>query len=253
MLPMRPSPPAASETSADALDLREKGGLKNGEQQFTDKRLFMQLQVFSSSSSIIDEAALAQALQKTGVDCVLYQDANDPRGVAVLALSEKPEDFLEKLRPAFGSTAFRDLAIRREFSMFGRTYALGYEADVEDWLVRRPCRVVMNPALTWALWYPLRRTGEFAKLSKEDQGAILREHGGIGRKFGAAGFAEDIRLNSMGLDTNDNDFVIGIIGKELYPLSALIQTMRATKQTSTYIEKMGPFLVGKAVWRSKPA
>ena len=51
------------------------------------------------------------------------------------------------------------------------------------------------------------------------------------------------------MDKNDNDFVIGLMGKELYPLSACIQAMRKTRQTSTYIEKMGPFFVGRAIWQ----
>jgi chlorite dismutase len=45
--------------------------------------------------------------------------------------------------------------------------------------------------------------------------------------------------------------VIGVLGKELYPLSALIQAMRKTKQTSQYLESLGPFFVGKVIWQSK--
>ena len=46
------------------------------------------------------------------------------------------------------------------------------------------------------------------------------EHGGIGRAFGRAGYGSDIRLACYGLDKNDNDFVVGLIGPELYPLSS---------------------------------
>ncbi len=77
------------------------------------------------------------------------------------------------------------------------------------------------------------------------------EHGMIGRAFGEKDYGHDIRLACHGLDANDNDFVIGLIGKELHPLSALVQTMRGTKQTSTYIERMGPFFIGKVAWQSK--
>jgi chlorite dismutase len=59
-----------------------------------------------------------------------------------------------------------------------------------------------------------------------------------------------VRLACFGLDQHDNDFVIGLIGSELYPLSACVQQMRKTRQTSTYIERMGPFFVGKALWQS---
>ena len=38
--------------------------------------------------------------------------------------------------------------------------------------------------------------------------------------------------------------------KELFPLSAIVQTMRKTQQTSLYLERLGPFFVGRAVWQS---
>jgi chlorite dismutase len=60
----------------------------------------------------------------------------------------------------------------------------------------------------------------------------------------------DIRLACHGLDVNDNDFVIGLIGKDLAPLSQLVETMRPTAQTSEYLEKLGPFFVGRVLWRS---
>ena len=82
------------------------------------------------------------------------------------------------------------------------------------------------------------------------------EHGGIGHAYGRAGLGTAIRLACYGLDKHDNDFVVGLIGPELYPLSSIVQRMRKTKQTSLYIERMGPFFVGKAVWQqgqSRPA
>ena len=73
---------------------------------------------------------------------------------------------------------------------------------------------------------------------------ILAEHGTIGMSFGAGDYAHDIRLACHGLDKDDNDFVVGLIGKDLYPLSAIVQTMRKTQQTSLYLERLGPFFVG---------
>ncbi|MCK5237304.1 MAG: chlorite dismutase family protein, partial [Deltaproteobacteria bacterium] len=108
-----------------------------------------------------------------------------------------------------------------------------------------------NADWPWALWYPLRRKGEFALLPKREQGMILMEHGVIGRAFGGADLGHDIRLTCNGLDKNDNDFVIALIGKDLFPLSKLVETMRGTKQTSTYIEEMGPFFIGRAIYQSK--
>ena len=79
----------------------------------------------------------------------------------------------------------------------------------------------------------------------------LLANGVVGRSFGRAGYDYDIRLACHGLDKNDNDFVIGLIGPGLQPLSAIVQRMRKIKQTSQYLERLGPFFVGKAVWHSE--
>jgi chlorite dismutase len=175
---------------------------------------------------------------------------NDPQGVGLLTWSENAEFFVGPLRAFLNRTSFSSLLLKPEFTMIGRTYALGHEPNLEDWLLQRPRRTVTDQAWKWHVWYPLRRKGEFNALPPEEQSAILREHGRIGHGFGEAGFALDMRLACFGLDQADNDFVIGLIGKELFPLSACVQAMRKTKQTSSYMESMGPFFVGKAVWQS---
>ena len=243
--PAHPSAPAET----PALDLREKGGAKEGVPQFSDRRLFMQLTAFSGCR---DTRALLGALGGSGVDCVLYEEVSDPTGVAVLAMAEDPALLMTKLRRDLVTGPFAGLTVKPEFSMLGRTYALGYEPQLEDWLLRRPRRVVCDPAQPWAIWYPLRRTGAFAQLPRAEQQQILKEHGTIGRRFGDAGVAQDIRLACHGLDKHDNDFVIGLIGKELHPLSALVEAMRATTQTSQYLSNLGPFFVGRAAWRTPP-
>ena len=98
---------------------------------------------------------------------------------------------------------------------------------------------------------PLRRSGKFAQLPPDEQRTILAEHGAIGMSYGAADLAHDIRLDCRGLDKDDNDFVIGLIGKELFPLSHIVQSMRKTQQTALYLERLGPFFVGRVVWQSE--
>ncbi len=232
---------------AEKLDLREKGGLRGGEQQTSERRLFMQLLAFGEAR---DSVGLARALESAGFDGVLYKDVNDPQGVGLLTWNEEPDFFVNLLRPFLAEPPFSDLAFKPEFTMLGRTYALGHEPDLEDWLLHKAPRTVLNPESAWAIWYPLRRTGEFSALPSEEQSSILAEHGRIGHAFGEAGYAQDVRLACFGLDPHDNDFVIGLIGAELFPLSACVQQMRRTRQTSRYIERMGPFFVGKAAWRS---
>ena len=101
------------------------------------------------------------------------------------------------------------------------------------------------------MFYPLRRSGKFTQLPADEQRVILAEHGAIVMSYGAADLAHDIRLDCRGLDKEDNDFVIGLIGKDLFPLSHIVQSMRKTQQTSLYLEHLGPFFVGRAVWQSQ--
>ncbi len=234
----------------EAPELRERGGIRNGQPQYSDKRLFVQLLAFGACR---DTKPLVDALSASGLEGVLYQDLNDIHGVALVSWSDDPNYFVDTLRPLLQSPPFAELETKPEYSMFGRTYALGHEPNLEDWLMEHSKRAAANPETPWAIWYPLRRKGEFSTLPPEEQGPILAEHGKIGHAFGAAGHAQDIRLACFGLDKNDNDFVIALTGKELHPLSACIQAMRKTRQTSRYIEQMGPFFVGKAVWQQKTA
>ena len=229
-------------------DLSEKGGLKGGQPQRSNERLFMQLMAFGNCR---DTASVAACLSRAAITGVLYEDLNDPRGIGVLTLSSEPAYFLDVVRPLLATAPFEDLEPKPQFTMFGRTYALGYEPDLHDTLIDRPRRTVLKPQDVWGVWYPLRRSGRFAQLQLEQQRAILAEHGAIGMTFGAADYAHDIRLACHGLDRDDNDFVIGLIGKELFPLSAVVQAMRKTQQTSLYLDRLGPFFIGRAAWKSK--
>jgi hypothetical protein len=230
----------------EQLDIREKGGVRAGVQQTSDRRLFMQLLAFGGAP---DTSELKSALHSYGMEGVLYEDANDPTGVGLLTWSDNPDFFVTKLRHFLHQPPFRDLDFKPEYTMMGRTYAIGHEPNLEDWLLDRPRKVATDTDSTWHVWYPLRRKGEFNTIAPDEQMSILREHGSIGHSFGMAGFAHDVRLACFGIDKHDNDFVIGLIGKELFPLSACVQAMRKTKQTSHHMQEMGPFFVGKAVWQ----
>ena len=231
----------------ESLDIREKGRA-NGEVIFSERRLFMQFLAYGEAT---DTAALVEALDEAGIDSVLYEDLNDPQGIGLLTFNEDPNFFVDNLRPFLNRAPFAGLLPKPEFTLFGRTYALGYEPDLDETLVDRPWRKVIDPAHRWAIWYPLRRAGSFEQLTAEEQTAILREHSAIGMAYGRAGLGTDIRLACHGLDKMDNDFVVGLLGAELYPLSSIVQSMRKTKQTSLHLERLGPFFVGRVVWQSK--
>ena len=235
------------QTSERSLDLREVGAPVNSAPQVSDRRLFVQFHAFTGCA---DSEPVRQALIQHRAEGVLYLDVNDPQGVGVLLLSEDPAWFVGQGRTLLTSGPFHALRRRPELTMLGRTYSSGREADLEDWLLRKPRRAVLNPQWPWAVWYPLRRKNEFALLPREEQGTVLAEHAKIGIAFGQAGYATDVRLACHGLDVNDNEFVIGLVGPELHYLSALVQEMRKSQQTARYIQSLGPFFVGKVGWQS---
>jgi chlorite dismutase len=228
-------------------DLVEHGATVRGQPQTLDTRLFVQLHVFTDC---LDTGAVVSAVRDSGLEAVVYANLNDPRGVGVVLMSEDPNLFADAGRALLTGPAFAELTPLPDFTMIGRTYAGGREADLTDFLLHKVRRHALNPDYPWGIWYPLRRIGAFNRLSRRDQGRILKEHGTVGRGYGNLGLAVDVRLECHGLDRDDNEFVIGLIGPELYPLSKLVKDMRPTVQTSEYIQDMGPFFVGRVLYQA---
>lgn len=226
--------------------ISERGTGADGKPVYSNHRLFVQFLALQGTGDI---AELKRALDDSVVIGALYVDALDPRGVGLVACSDSQEFFAGPLRNLLNSFPFSDWTVKEEYTMFGRTYTIGYEQDLERVLVDRPISRIANPDYPWVVWYPLRRTGSFARLPDKEQRSILAEHGMIGNAYGQADYAHDIRLACHGMDKHDNDFVVGLVGRALYPLSHVVQTMRKTRQTSMYLEKLGPFFIGKAVWQ----
>ena len=248
--PTRPAAPAGSE-GRDAPEQPQPAERGAGGQTL-DRRLFVSLRV---ATQCTDTAACAVAVARTlesypDLRAVAYGDWRDPRGVGLLLMGEDPAALLDAGAAVDHHDAWECLKPRFDFSMVGRTYSLGYERDLADTLLHRPLRHALNPDWPWAIWYPLRRGGAFERLPRAEQMEILKEHGTIGMAWGKDDLAHDIRLACHGLDPHDNDFVVGLMGPHLSPLSKLVQRMRSTIQTSAYLERLGPFFVGKALWQS---
>jgi len=234
------------------VDVSEYGGKRDGVRQSTDRRLFMQLLVFDApEGKTADELAkrAADACARARVAAAVYADASRPRGIGLLTWNEDPSHFVRAVRPLFTEDDLARVSPRPEFTMLGRTYSTGHEPELEWALLRRPIENVTNERHRWHVWYPLRRTAAFARLEAHEQAQILREHAQIGMAYGAQDLAHDVRLACYGLDAADNEFVIGLVGRDLHPLSHLVQAMRKTRQTSEFIEKMGPFFVGYVLHR----
>lgn len=244
-----------------SIDVNEYGGKKEGVRQQTNRRLFMQLLVFRTppgdpvsggpkSAPDAVGAELLNTMRARKIPGVVYADAMDPRGLGLLTWGEDPARFVREVRPLFVEPFLSHVTLRDEFAMIGRTYSTGHEPELEWSLLRRPVENVLHESYRWHVWYPLRRKGAFAKLEPIDQSHILREHAALGMAYGQQELAHDIRLACHGLDAGDNEFVIGLVGPELHPLSHLVQSMRKTRQTSEFIEKMGPFFVGHVLGTS---
>ena len=238
------------------IDVNEYGGKKEGVKQAMNRRLFMQLLVFraplgtepkSGGANQAPDAIgqqLVATLRERKIQGVVYSDCQDPRSVGLLTWSDDPAHFVKNVRPLFTESFLSHVTLRDDYAMIGRTYGTGHEPELEWALMRRPIENVTNETTRWHVWYPLRRKGAFAKLEPIDQSHILREHAALGIAYGQQELATDVRLACHGLDPADNEFVIGLVGKDLHPLSHLVQAMRKTRQTSEFIEKMGPFFVG---------
>jgi hypothetical protein len=236
---------AAQSSGLPTIDVNEYGGKKEGVRQSANRRLFMQLLVFDLPAADVEQKPreLAAAMHERNIPGVIYADASDPRGVGLLTWSEDPSLFVRGVRPLF-SSILSHATLRDDFTMMGRTYATGHEPNLLHWLIERPAENVLDERLPWHVWYPLRRSGAFARLDGPAVAELMREHAMIGHAYGQQDLATDVRLACHGLDAKDNEFVIGIVGRELHPISHLVQAMRKTRQTSEYIVQMGPFFVG---------
>src|SRR5436190_17095814 len=92
--------PAMAETTTrrgpEPPDIFEKGGMKDGQTQRLNQRLFMQFLAFGGATNM---PALRQGIHSAGLAGVLYEDVNDPRGIGLLTFSEDPAFFLDRVRP----------------------------------------------------------------------------------------------------------------------------------------------------------
>ena len=133
----------------EGLDISEQGRTADGQIVRLDRRLFMQLHVFGECLYTED---LPESLREQPFGSVLYVDALDPQGVALLTFSEDPDFFVTELRDYLNRPPFVGLEPKPEYTMMGRTYALGNEENLEPSLITRPREKVCNAAMHWAIW-----------------------------------------------------------------------------------------------------
>ena len=81
-----------STESEKKLDILEHGAPVDGVPQTSDRRLYMQLQVFTG---VGDVDAVSEVLNQSGLDFALYLDAQDPCGIGIVFLAESPDLFCD--------------------------------------------------------------------------------------------------------------------------------------------------------------
>ena len=186
-----------------------------------------------------------------GIEGALYEDANDPQGDrASLRVTRDPNFFVDTLRPLLNQPAVRLAGAEAGVHDARADYAIGYEPDLAEAILHRPRRTVLNRDWPWAVWYPAAAQRAVRAAAARGAARDPRRARGDRHVVRDGDYAHDVRLACYGLDKNDNDFVIGLLGKALFPLSHIVQAMRKTQQTSLYLDRLGPFFVGRAVWQS---
>jgi hypothetical protein len=253
--PGHPSGAAMHMPKVAPPELREVGATdSSGERQYMKRRLYMQLRVLDVDlKAIADLGKFFEELKNllSSVPCVLYRDANANNSIGVLTWSEDPSFFAIDLNRILSDERIASkFSERSGWTMFGKTYSNGHEKDLEEYLFRKPIRTSTKDEWNWAIWYPLRRRGPFYVQPPADQCQMLLHHAAIGKAFSEVNAAHDVRLKCFGIDAQDNEYVVGIIGDDLHCLSRVVEEMRKTKHTAEYLESLGPFFVGQKMWKS---
>lgn len=163
--------------------LYERGG--NG--QTCEERLYVQLHVLDANSSANLPGArekLKKQLETRDVSSVVYDDVNNPRSIGLLTWSTDPSHFVKVVNPILQMGGIGDvLTPRPRWTMFGKTYANGHEPSLVDFLIEKVPRNATRADAPYAVWYPMRRSGDFYMQSPEDQCRMLLHHAAIGKAF----------------------------------------------------------------------
>ena len=241
--------PAPRRRSSDLT--KRDGARERRDRRRLDRRLFVQLLVFGGCR---DPRPLVDAAQHARHPGGALRGPERSAGIGLLTFDEDPALF-----PGDGPSP-RGRERRSPACGFGRSSRCS--AGPTPWGGRPTSRRRSSPgrgagcaapSFPGPSGIPLRRSGAFEELRKRSSAPCSPSTAASGQSFGKAGVAHDIRLACHGLSRDDNDFVIGLLGAELYPLSAVVQRMRKTRQTSRYLARLGPFFVGRALWQAPPA
>ena len=210
----------------------------------SDSTLFMQLQVFDIEPAAGPRAmvsALSRRLREKNISSVIYGDAGDHRGIAILSWANNPGDILDNVHALLGGKRFSALTPRPGWVMFGHV-------DGED--ATAASEKVLAENASWATWYPVKNNAAYAGLSDDQKASSHREHGAVAAPFIEAERVSHIRLDSNGIDAEGNHHVFGLLAGDLLSISELQAGMAGTAQVAQYTEKTGPVFIGRRIWQN---
>ena len=118
---------------ASAPDISEKGRASDGSEIRSDRRLFVQFHAFTECA---DSRAAVEAVRASGVEAAVYENVNDPRGIGLVTFSDNAVHFVTAVRTLLAGDPFTAYVPQPEHTMFGRTYSIGYERDLEEIFMR---------------------------------------------------------------------------------------------------------------------
>ncbi len=196
----------------------------------------------------LDVQPLQGPLGVKKLDCVLYKDAADARGAGLLILANDPELFTGELRDMLCARPYQALTVRPEYSLLGRAFSRNTEHS-DEVVISAARDTLMNTRWPWAVWFPLRHSRKFAGLSNDEQNRLLDEFEATPEI--EAGDAGEVRLQCHGLDASGNDMFVGLVGGDLGQLSTIIARRQQTEYVTGYIDSLGPFFVGQAIWQGR--
>ena len=225
-------------------------GTRDGERISLDRRLFVKFTACGNCRDV--NAAAANALDRAGVTGALYLDANDPRGIGLVAVSEDPEWFVTTWRDLLASPPLRcDGAKGRSSTCWDAPIpsATSRTSSTCSSSGRSPASPTRRSAgrsgTRFAVPSPSRSSPPPTSAASSPSTAPSAT--------GTAppGSPSTCASPATASTANDNDFIIGLLGANLFPLSSIVQAMRGTEQTSRYLESLGPFFVGRVAWQGR--
>ena len=208
---------------------------------------------FTAFGGCADPQAAVAALAEDGVEGALYVDANDPQGIGLIVAAEDPgllrDDAARAVQPPAVRGVHAQARVRHarphvldRLRARSRGHAV-HEAARQDAEPREPLGRVVSAA---ARRRSFRRCRPIISAASWPSTARSRN------ATAPAGMPPTCASRATASTRTTTTSSSACSARTCIRLSAVVQEMRKTEQTAQYLDSLGPFFVGKAVWQAKP-